>query len=77
MKVDLSRMINDLLEQDLRFKKKVEELATELNTSYQELKKMITDYVAGKKVKVSGEVKQLILEIKRTIYINYKLNLSY
>lgn len=77
MKQDLSRKIQELMEQDLRFKKRAEELASELNTSYQDLKKQIEDYVTGKKVQISNDVKQLTSEIRRTIYINYKLNLSY
>lgn len=77
LKQDLSIKVQELMEKDMRFRKRAEELARELGTSYTELKKQIGDYMEGKKVKLSSEVRLLIEEAQRTFYINYRLNLSY
>ena len=62
---------------DVRFKLRLEELSKELNTSYHELIQSIKDYIEGNKIRLSGDVKQLISEVKRSFYINYRLNLNY
>lgn len=77
LKLDLSRNITNLLQSDFRFQKRVEELAQDLGTSYSELIKMIDDYISGKKVQLSSEIKELINEAKRTFYANYRLGLRY
>jgi stearoyl-CoA desaturase (delta-9 desaturase) len=77
LKLDLSKNITNLLQSDFRFQKRVEELASDLGTSYQELIKMIDDYISGKKVQVTNEMKELVAEAKRTFYANYRLGLRY
>ena len=77
LKKDMSQNIRAILDKDNRFRSKAEQLAKELNTSYQELLKMIQEYVEGKKVSLSEEVKDLIAEAKRTFYANYRLGLQY
>jgi len=77
LKEEMSKNITHLLENDFRFQKRMEELARDLNTTYSELIKMIDDYIKGKKVKLSYEIKELISEAKRTFYANYRLGLKY
>jgi fatty-acid desaturase len=77
LKVDLSKNITNLLQNDFRFQKRMEELAQDLGTSYQELIKMIDDYINGKKVQLTSEIKELIAEAKHTFYANYRLGLKY
>ncbi|MBC76497.1 MAG: hypothetical protein CME64_10835 [Halobacteriovoraceae bacterium] len=77
LKKDLSVKLTALMEKDYRFRKKLEELADELNTNADELFTMIKDYVEGKKVDLTKDVKALISEARRTLYANYRLNLSY
>tara|TARA_B100001971_G_scaffold215192_1_gene259838 strand:- start:90488 stop:91573 length:1086 start_codon:yes stop_codon:yes gene_type:complete len=77
LKRELSVKVVNIIEMDARFRKRLEELAQELNTNYQDLIQNIKDYIEGKKIKMSEEVKLLISEAKRTFYINYRLNLNY
>lgn len=77
LREDMSKNIKNLLENDFRFRKRIETLAEELNTSYHEILKMIEDYLAGKKVKITTDIKELVAEARRTFYANYRLGLSY
>lgn len=84
LKMELSQKARQLLEKDLRFKKKMEELAAELNTSYSELVAKVEAYIAGRKVDFQGHkmefdkrLKELARELKRTVQINAKLKLTY
>jgi stearoyl-CoA desaturase (delta-9 desaturase) len=77
LKEEMSKNITHLLENDYRFQQRMKEIASDLNTSYSELIKMIDDYIKGKKVKLSDEIKELISEAKRTFYANYRLGLKY
>lgn len=77
LKKDMSINIKNILDKDSRFRIRAEELAKELNTSYQDLVNMIQQYVEGKKVSLNNEVKELISEARRTFYINYRLGLHY
>lgn len=77
LKKELSVKITALMQRDYRFKKRLEEIAEELNTSAEELFQMIKDYMEGKKVKLSTELKALVSEAQRTWRANMKLNLSY
>lgn len=77
LKKELSVKVTALLERDYRFKKRLEEIANELNTSADELCQMIRDYFEGEKVKLTNELKALALEAKRTWQANTRLNLSY
>ena len=77
LKKELSVKLTALMEKDYRFRNRLEELAEELNTNAEELFQMIKDYIEGKKVELSNDVKALVSEARRTFYANYKLNLSY
>ena len=77
LKVEMSKNIRGLLENDFRFQKRMEELANDLNTTYTELLKMIEDYLQGNKIKLTNELKDLVSEAKHTFYANYRLGLSY
>lgn len=77
LKQQLMSQLQHILEGDHRIKKRCEQLARELNTSYTELQKQISDYLQGKKVKLSAPVMELVAEIKRTMNANYRLSLSY
>jgi stearoyl-CoA desaturase (delta-9 desaturase) len=79
LKEELSRKMAQLMEKDFNFHKKAEELAQELNMSYQELKETMTKYVQGKKlmiegkkVELSNEAKQLIAEMKAKIKLEMR-----
>lgn len=77
LKVELASKVQELLEKDFRFHKKLEEMAEELNITYHELKASIVAYVEGKKVEIQAPVKDLIAELRRTVRANMRLNLSY
>jgi stearoyl-CoA desaturase (Delta-9 desaturase) len=77
LKADLAQKVQELLEKDFRFHRKLEEMAEELNISYLELKANIISYVEGRKVELERPVKELIAELKRTIRANMRLNLTY
>lgn len=77
LREDMSSNIKNLLENDFRFKKRIEDLAAELNTTYHEVLKMIEDYLQGKKVQLTADIKELIAEARRTFYANYRLGLKY
>ena len=77
LRKELGIKITAMMERDYRFKKRIEEIALELNTSVDELFQMVKDYIEGKKVKLSTELKALVSEAKRTWYANSRLNLSY
>lgn len=77
LKKELSVKVTALMERDYRFRKKLEEIAEDLNTTADELCQTIKDYIEGKKVKLSAEAKELVAEAKRTWYANCRLNLSY
>jgi hypothetical protein len=77
LKRELSVKVVQIIEMDARFRSRLEELANELNTNYQDLLQNIKDYIEGKRTRVSDDVKLLISEAKRTFYINYRLNLNY
>ncbi len=77
LKQELSKKIVELIEKDYRFKKRCEELASELNTNYQELKIQIEAYCRGEKVKLEKSVREFMEEVQRTLKANQRLNLSY
>jgi len=77
LKEEISEQLQTLLEKDFRFKKRFNELCHELNVSYQELLKQSEDYLKGKKVELETPVKEFLAEVRRTIWANMKLNLSY
>lgn len=77
LKQEIGNKITELIEMDLRFKKRCEELATELNTNYQELKIQIEAYYRGEKVKLEKSVREFMREVQRTYVANQRLKLSY
>jgi hypothetical protein len=77
LKQELSKKMSDLIDNDLRFKKRCEELARELNISYQEFKLRLEAYCRGEKVKLERKYRDFMYEVIRTYKANQKLNLSY
>lgn len=77
LKKDLGEKLTLLMQKDYRFKMRLEEIAQELNTNADEVFTMVRDYIEGRKVRISNELKELVSEAKRTFYANYRLNLSY
>jgi stearoyl-CoA desaturase (delta-9 desaturase) len=77
LKIDLSHDLRKVIEKDYKLKARLEQLAGELNTSFQELLQMIEDYVRGEKVKLNDNVKELIADAKRTFWANAKIKLQY
>ena len=77
LKQELSKKMSDLIDNDLRFKKRCEELARELNISYQEFKLRLEAYCRGEKIKLERKYRDFMYEVIRTYKANQKLNLSY
>lgn len=77
LKQELSKKMSDLIESDLRFKKRCEELAREMNISYQELKSRLEAYCRGEKVKLERQYREFMNEVIRTLKANQRLNLRY
>lgn len=77
LKEEMSKKVRALMEKDLRFKKKLEELAQEYQVSAAELRERLASYVQGKRVKIDVRMKALIAELQRTVRINEELGLSY
>lgn len=84
LKQEMSRKVRELMDKDTRFKKKLEELASEYQTSVQELRDQLAAYVQGQKIRFNGQrvrmdarLKALIEELQRTVRINEELGLAY
>lgn len=77
LKTDMRVQLEQLMNKDLRFKQKAQELASELNKTYSEFQSEIGDYIEGKKVKLQKETRQYVSELQRTFYANYRLGLKY
>lgn len=77
LKQEFSKKFIDLIEKDYRFKKRMEELAAEMNMNYQELKAKIEAYYRGEKVKLEKNIRVFMEEVRRTYLANQKLKLSY
>jgi stearoyl-CoA desaturase (delta-9 desaturase) len=77
LKQELSKKMSDLIESDLRFKKRCEELAHELNMTYQEFKARLEAYCRGEKVKLERSCRDFMHEVIRTLKANQRLNLHY
>lgn len=77
LKQELRKQMTLMLEKDTRFKKRIEELATEFNTNYHDLKSRVELYLAGEKVKLEKSVHDLLAEMKRTAMANRRLQLTY
>lgn len=77
LKQEFSQKFVELIEKDHRFKKRCEELATEMNLNYQELKSKIEAYWRGEKVKLEKSVREFMEEVRRTYLANQRLKLSY
>jgi stearoyl-CoA desaturase (delta-9 desaturase) len=84
LKQEMSRKVKALMEKDTRFKKKLDELALEYQTSAQELREQLAAYIQGQKLRLNGQrvriddrLKALIAELQRTVRINEELGLVY
>lgn len=77
LKQELSKKMSDLIESDLRFKKRCEELAHELNITYQEFKDRLEAYCRGEKIKLERSCREFMDEVIRTLKANQRLNLTY
>lgn len=77
LKQELSKKMSELIESDLRFKKRCEELAREMNISYHELKSRLEAYCRGEKIKLEKKYREFMYEVIRTLKANQRLNLSY
>lgn len=77
LKQELSKKMSELIESDLRFKKRCEELAHELNMTYQEFKARLEAYCRGEKVKLERSCRDFMDEVIRTLKANQRLNLKY
>ena len=77
LKQEIRKQMAILLENDARFKKRFEELASEFNMNYIDLKSRVEKYLAGEKIKLEKSVHELIAEMQRTVRANQRLSLSY
>jgi stearoyl-CoA desaturase (delta-9 desaturase) len=77
LKQELSKKMSDLIDNDLRFKQRCEELAREMNISYQEFKARLEAYCRGEKVKLERSCREFMNEVIRTLKANQRLNLRY
>jgi stearoyl-CoA desaturase (delta-9 desaturase) len=77
LKQELSKKMSDLIDNDLRFKKRCEELAHELNMSYHEFKSRLEAYCRGEKVKLEKSCRDFMDEVIRTLKANQRLQLTY
>jgi stearoyl-CoA desaturase (delta-9 desaturase) len=77
LKQEVSKKMSELIERDHRFKKRCEELAAELNMSYQDFKARLEAYSRGEKVKLERSCREFIDEVIRTLNANQRLHLSY
>jgi stearoyl-CoA desaturase (Delta-9 desaturase) len=77
LKQELSKKMSELIDADLRFKQRCEELAREMNISYQEFKSRLEAYCRGEKVKLERSCRDFMDEVIRTLKANQRLNLKY
>jgi stearoyl-CoA desaturase (Delta-9 desaturase) len=77
LKEEISRKMSELIEADMRFKQRCEELARELNMSYHEFKARLEAYARGEKIKMEKSCRDFIHEVIRTLKANQRLNLRY
>jgi stearoyl-CoA desaturase (Delta-9 desaturase) len=77
LKQELGQKVIELIEKDYRFKKRLEEMAHEMNMTFQELKAKIEAYYRGEKVKLERSIREFMAEVRRTYVANQKLKLSY
>lgn len=77
LKQEFSKKFIELIEKDFRFKKRCEELASEMNLNYLELKNRIEAYYSGEKIKLEKSVREFVQEVRRTYIANQKLKLTY
>lgn len=77
LKQEVGQKVLELIEKDYRFKKRLEEMAREMNVTFQELKARIEAYYRGEKVKLERSLREFMAEVRRTYIANQKLKLSY
>lgn len=77
LRQEMAKKVQALMEKDLRFKQKLEELARDYQVSAQELCVRIEAAIQGQKVKLDRQLKEFIRELKRTARANERLGLVY
>jgi stearoyl-CoA desaturase (delta-9 desaturase) len=77
LKQEISKKMSELIDNDLRFKKRCEELARELNLSYNEFKARLEAYCRGEQIKLERSCRDFMDEVIRTMKANQRLNLRY
>lgn len=77
LRAEMAKKVQALMDKDLRFKQKLDELARDYQISAQELRARIEAAIQGQRVKMDRRMKELVAELKRTAMANERLGLSY
>ncbi len=77
LRQELGQKLLEIVEEDDRFKKRLEELAVEMNLGRQELAHRIESYYKGERVKLEKSVRDFMSEVRQAYFLNQRLNLSY
>jgi stearoyl-CoA desaturase (Delta-9 desaturase) len=76
LKQELSKKMSEMIEADQRFKKRCEELAREMNITYQEFKARLEAYCRGEKVKLEKKYREFMYEVIRTVKANNRFAMA-
>lgn len=77
LRQEMAKKVQALMDKDLRFKQKLEELAREYQISAHELRIRIEAAIQGQRIKLDRRLKDLIEELQRTVMANERLGLVY
>lgn len=77
LRQEMAKKVQALMEKDLRFKQKLDEMAREYQITVQELRARIEAAIQGQRVKLDHRMKDFIAELKRTAMANERLGLVY
>jgi stearoyl-CoA desaturase (delta-9 desaturase) len=77
LRQELGQKLLEIVEEDDRFNKRLEELAVEMNLCRQELAHRIESYYKGERVKLEKSVRDFMSEVRQAYFLNQRLNLSY
>ena len=72
LKQEFSKKIAEFIDNDERFKKRCEELASEMKISYNELMLNIEAYFRGEKIKMEKAVHEFMDEVRRNLKANLR-----